>query len=602
MARDFLGGAGFGIKLLYDELKPGIDPLGADNKLIFANGPLTGTSVPCASRIAVAAKSPLTNAMGVALSGGHFPAELRKAGFDVVIIEGIAKKPTYIWINNGKVELKDASKLWGTQTTDCQLFIKEQLGDHNARIACIGPAGEKLGRMACIINERRAAGRKGLGAVMGSKNLKAIAVRGDHEVNIADIQKFTESRKRMLTYMKESPVLYPEFSKRGTSMAVDVTSALGILPAKNWSKTGDFAPMDKIGSDAHEKFNVRREACYKCPVKCSQVRAVRQGRYAGYLSEGPEFETTYAFGGQTGNDDLASIVAADRICDELGLDTISTGVTIGFAMELYERGILSLEDTNGLELNFGNHKAMIDLIRMIAFREGIGDILAEGSRLAAERIGQEADKFAMHIKGLELPGYDVRGAKAHGLNYATSYTGADHNRGYAFQEIFGVPIPEEVDRFSAEGKGEITKWNQDVRTATCDCATLCAFLLDTALPAVATQNTADLVSAITSIDISAEEVQRVGERVNNLARAFNIREGLTRKDDTFPERLMSEKIPAGASKGNVITKEELQEMLDDYYQKRGWSQEGIPTVEKLKQLRLDYVVEDLKQLINNNAG
>ncbi len=594
IARDFIGGAGFGVKFLYDEVKAGTNPLGLENKLIFAPGPFTGTTVPCASRIAITGKSPLTNAVGMCLSGGHFPAELKHAGYDVLIIEGKSEKPTYIWIKDGEVRFRDASRVWGTQTSDCQQIIKDELNDQNVRISCIGPAGEHLSKISCIINERRAAGRKGLGAVMGSKNLKAIAVLGSGSLNIASKEKFKVARGQMLKAMKESPVLYPQFANTGTPSNVDNTCALGIFPAKNWSATGKFAPVDQIGVEALETRRIGKEHCYDCPVGCSQLRLARTGPYAGILAEGPEFETLYSFGGQTGVDNMDSIIAADRLCDELGLDTISAGVTIGFAMELFEKGILTLADTGGLELNFGNHQAMNTLIRLIAFREGMGDLLSDGVKIASTRIGKGAERFAMHIKGLELPGYDVRGAKAHGLGYATAFTGADHNRGYAFQEIFGVPVPYAVDRLSIEGKGKLTKWNQDVRTATCDCPTMCVFLLDTAMAPTATENTAALMEAVTGLTLTPEEVTQVGERINNLARAFNVREGFTRADDTFPDRLMTEPLQSGASKGQLISKEDLNAMLDEYYTLRGWDlNTGIPTRKKLIELSLDYVADQL---------
>jgi aldehyde:ferredoxin oxidoreductase len=395
--------------------------------------------------------------------------------------------------------------------------------------------------------------------------------------------------------MKESPVLYPQFSKLGTPMVVDHTCAMGIFPTKNFIATGQFAPADKIGVEAQLTRNVGSEHCYGCPVGCSQLKVAKTGPYAGILAEGPEYETFFSFGGETGVDNIDAIIAADRLADELGLDTMSAGVAIGFAMELYEKGILSTKETGGLKLNFGNDEAMLTLLRMMAFREGIGDVLADGTKAAAQKIGKGSEKYAMHVKGLELPAYDVRGAKAHGLNYATSYTGADHNRGYAFQEIFGIPIPYEVDRFSAEGKGKLTKWNQDVRSATCDAPTMCAFLLDMAVPAIATQNTASLMEAVTGLKYKPEDIQAVGERINNLARAFNVREGFTRGDDTLPERLMTEPLKEGASKGQFISKDDLNKMLDEYYAERGWDiNTGTPTREKLKQLGLEYVADALR--------
>ncbi|MGD8387246.1 MAG: aldehyde ferredoxin oxidoreductase family protein [Desulfobacteraceae bacterium] len=592
-ARDFIGGAGFAIKYLFDELKPQTDPLGPENKLIFSVGPFTGTTVPCASRMAVTAKSPLTGAVGVALTGGYLPAELKFAGFDMLVIEGKAEKPTYLWIKDGTVKFRPAGKAWGTRTGDCQQIIKNELADQNVRIACIGPAGENLSKLSCIVNERRAAGRKGLGAVMGSKNLKAIAVRGTGTVPIADEEKFKAARADMLKSMKDSPILYSQFSNLGTPMVVNHTCEIGIFPAKNFTATGEFTPAEEIGVAAQERLKSGSEHCYQCPVGCTQLKLARTGPYAGTLGE-PEFETLYSLGGETGVDNAEAIVKADRLCDELGLDTISAGVTIGFAMELFEKGILGTDQTGGLELHFGNHDAMNALLRRMAFREGIGDMLADGVRAAAAKIGQGAEKYAMHVKGLELPGYDVRGAKAHGLNYATSYTGADHNRGYAFQEIFGIPVPWEVDRFSTEKKGVLTKWNQDVRSATCDCATMCAFLLDMAVPGNATQNTAALLDAVAGMTFTPEEVATVGERLNNLAKAFNVREGFTRADDTLPERLMTEPLKEGGSKGQVVSKEDLKTMLDEYYAERGWDvATGVPSREKLGQLGLGYVADQI---------
>jgi len=586
LVKNYLGGAGFAIKTLYDEVKPDTPPLDKANKLMFAVGPLTATGASCSSRMAVVAKSPLTGAVGMALAGGQFPAEMKMAGYDMIIIEGKAEKSTYVAIKDGKVRFRNADKVSGMLTTDTQLVIKDELGDHNYRIACIGPAGENLSPMACIINERRAAGRKGLGAVMGSKNLKAIAVRGTQHPNVVDAEKFKKARQVMNKAMKESPVLYPQFSKSGTPMVVDATSAMGIYPINNWSATGEIDMVKGLGDAAQSKMIIHKAHCHDCPVGCSQIKLVTSGPYAGYMSEGPEYETTYSLGSTLGIDYLPAVIAADRLCDEYGLDTMSAGVVIGFAMELYEKGILTKKDTDGLELKFGNHSILLEMLRKITYREGLGDILSQGTKKAAEIIGKGSEFYAMHIKGLELPAYDVRGAKAHGLNYATAYTGADHNRGYAFQEIFDIPVPEKVDRFAIKGKGRLTRWNQDVRSVTCDCAPMCAFLLDMAVPDIACQNTADLVNAASGTSFTAAEIQRIGERLNNIARLFNIGAGFTRKDDTFPKRLMTEPIKAGASRGQLISQKDLDEMLDEYYTERGWDKDGKPTAAKLKELGL----------------
>jgi aldehyde:ferredoxin oxidoreductase len=595
VVREFIGGAGTGIKYLFDRVKAGIDPLSPENQIMFSVGPFTGTSIPCASRMAVIGKSPLTNTVGVSLSGGFFPEEMKKAGYDLMIFEGKAEEPTYVVIKDEEVRFRNADALWGTQTTDCQQIIKDELHDQNLRIACIGPAGENLCRIACVINERRAAGRKGLGAIMGSKNLKAIAVRGSGSSFVASKEKLRPALKERTKAMKESPVLFPFFSKYGTSRGVNNHSAKGIFPARNWTATGEFMPVDRIGVEARQSRKIGQSRCAGCPVGCGQLTLARTGIYAGILSEGPEYETMYSFGGQTGVDNLDSIIASDRLSDELGLDTMSTGVAIGFAMELFERGILTTRDTEGLELRFGRHEAMFELVRKIAFRQGFGDLLADGVRIAALKIGKGSEKYAMHVKGLELPAYDVRGAYAHGLNYATSYTGADHNRGYAIQEIFGATVPYPVDRFGTEGKGELTKWNQDARAAVCDSPTMCAFIFDMALAPIALRNTAALMEAVTGFTFTPDDVLHVGERINNVARAFNVREGFGRAEDTLPERIMTEPLREGASKGHLISKEDLHVMLDEYYHARGWDLEnGIPTRRKLTELGLEQVADELE--------
>ncbi|MCK5162638.1 MAG: aldehyde ferredoxin oxidoreductase family protein [Desulfobacula sp.] len=593
VAKDFIGGAGFGIKYLFDEVPANTDALGPDNKLIFASGPLSGTNVPCASRMAVTAKSPLTGAVGMGLSGGHFPVELKFAGYDALIIEGKSLDPVYLSIKSGDIKFYSAKKLWGMKTTDTQQIIKNDLNDQNTRIACIGPAGENQIKIAAIINEWRAVGRKGLGAVMGSKNLKAIAVRGNDKIKVADKEKLKEARKVFTAAMKESQVLYPAFAKMGTPMVVDHTCNMGIFPTKNFSATGEYDPIEKIGIQAQTSRSVGKEHCYGCPVGCSQVKLAKTGDYAGIMTEGPEFETIYAFGGATGVEDIDAIIAADRLADEMGFDTISSGVAIAFAMELYEKGILTKKDTDGLELTFGNHEAMMAVLKKMPYREGIGGLLADGTRIAAQKIQKGSQKYAMHVKGLELPAYDVRGAKAHGLNFATAFTGADHCRGYAFQEIFGIPVPREIDRFEVKGKGELTKWNQDIRTATTDAPTMCGFILDMAVVGIAAQNTSSLLEAVTGIAYTPDKVLQAGERINNLARAFNVREGFTRSDDTLPDRLMTQPIPGGASKGHLISKEELQQMLDEYYAARGWDESGTPGCEKLTELGIGYVADQL---------
>lgn len=515
LAREYVGGAGFGIKYLYDEVPAGVDPLAPGNKLIFASGPMSGTDAPCTSRMALATKSPLTGAVSLALAGGYLPVELKFAGYDALIIEGKSENPVYIWINNGNVSFRSAKSLWGTNTLDCQQIIKDDLKDQNIRIACIGPAGEGQSKMAAIINERRAFGRKGVGAVMGSKNLKAICIRGNNEVHVASKEAFKVANSTMLKAMKDSPAVYP---------------------AKNYPALGEWAPIAPPGVGVRETKMVVKEPCYKCQVGCSKRQLVREGPYAGTLSVS-EYESLYSFGRRIGVDNLDSIIYAHRLCDEYGLDTMSVGVTIGFAMGLYEQGMITKDDTDGVELNFGNHEAMIELIHKIAFRQGFGDVLADGSNTAIAKIGKCSEK------------------------------------GNASLDISCVPVPEPVERFEpkgkpmGKGKGRVTKWNQDHKAVCADSAPLCKFMLDSYFPAGAAQNTAVMVNAATGFDFTAEEILRVGERITNLVRAFNVREGL-----------------------------ESKIMLDDYYSERGWNSQGIPTKGKLIELSLESVIQDFEQL------
>lgn len=597
LAKDYIGGAGFGIKYLFDEVPGDCDPLGEENKLIFVPGPLSGTSAPCASRMSLTTKSPLTNGVGMALSGGYFPVELKFAGYDVLIIEGKSEEPVYLWIKDDKVSIRRANQYWGMNTLDTQVAMKQELNEQAARIACIGPAGENLSKMAAIINERRAFGRKGVGAVMGSKNLKAIAVRGTKQVPIADEEAFKKARSTMLAGMKASPILYPEFSKLGTPMVVDATSAMGMFPSENYRNTGEDDYTEGLGAKSSLERTLGNEHCYGCPVGCTQVKLARGGnlKFQGSMSD-PEYETYYSLGSVCGVKSQEAVIHADHLCDKYGLDTISVGVTIGFAMELFENGLLSKDQVNGLDFRFGNADAMVDAITEIAYRnEGLGELLCDGTKVLAEKIGNGSEKYAMHVKGLEFPAYDPRGAKAHGFNYVTSYTGADHNRGYAPQEIFGADIPKAYDRFTAEGKGWLTMYNQDLRLATADCPTMCGFLIDMAVASIAEQNTADMVSAATGLEFKKEDIMVIGARVNNVARAFNLTAGMTKKDDTLPERVMTEPIKAGGSAGQMVTPDELNLMLHDYYEARGWTQEGVPTEAKLQELGLEDVADVLKQ-------
>lgn len=584
LAKDFVGGRGFGAKILFDELKHGTDPLSPDNILIAALGPLTGTPIPT-SRCTFITKSPLTQAYLNSSMGGFFPAELRFAGYDALIISGKAEKPVYIWIKDEDFEIRDAKEFWGMNTDEAEEKIRLKT-DPKARVACIGPAGENLVNYACVIADRKAAGRGGVGTVMASKNLKAIVVRGTKRVEMADPQAFQNVRKDLFKEVTSVPQL---LSKYGSSGVVSHMNELGVLPTRNFV-TGVFEGTEHISGEALDKFTVRKESCFGCPLGCGQFRVVKKGPYAGVDTIGPEYETVYTFGSHCGNSTPEAIIAADSLCDKLGLDTMSAGYVIGFAMDLYEKGILNKKEVDGLDLKFGNHEAMIEMIKKIAFKKGFGKVLAEGTLNASRRIGKGAESYVMAVKGLELPGYDPRGLKGHALSIATSNRGACHNRGYATQETRSWPWP--VDRFAVKGKGWLAKINQD-RCCVIDYPGWCLFF---AFRVNFEAYTARFLPAVTGVEDykNVDTLIKIGERINNLERAFNVREGFARKDDMFPERFCKEPMPEGNSKGQIF---EMEPMLDEYYKERGWdSKTGIPKREKLEELGLQNVAKELEML------
>lgn len=585
--KTYVGGALLGAKILFDETKPNMDPLSEENLLIYASGPLTGTETPCASRLCIITKSPLTGTITTSLSGGYFPVELKRAGYDAVVISGKAPEPMYLYIKDDKVSFRKASQYWGLNIFDTQVYIKEALNDQNIRISCIGAAGENLSLMAAIMNEARAAGRKGVGAVMGSKNLKAVAVRGTQEPQIHDEERFKEAIKRMNGIFRESPMV-KVFGEVGSTVAVEATNALGVLPAFNWQNNEDVDWNEKIGPEAVGEYKKTRNPCYRCPIACTQVRVAKNGTYAGIATEGPEYEALFSIGSMIGVKSAEFTIVADRLCDELGIDVISAGCTVAYAMELYQRGILT--ETDGLDLTWGNEEAILEMIQMLAYRQGFASVFSDGTKKAAEKLGKGSEKYTLEVKGLELPAYDVRGLKSHGLNFATCFTGADHNKGYSIQEVFGTPIPYAVERFDVEGKGKLTKFNQDF-AALYDIVNFCEFPAVISLAEVFQELIADIMSAATGIEYSEEDCWVIGERLNNLCRMYNIRDGFGRKDDSLPDRIKNEPLKFGASKGQSIPQKDLDFMLNEYYEARGWTNEGVPTDEKLRELDLEFTIK-----------
>ncbi len=578
--RKFLGGRGLGAKILYDELAAGTDPFSAENIVVIATGPLTGTKTPSSGRHVVISKSPATGGMTFSSSGGTWAVEFRKTGYDLIVLKGKAEKPTYLWISDGVVEFRDASKFWGKQVIEADDGIRAET-DEEAKVLQIGIAGEKKSYMAAILNEKyRAAGRTGLGAVLGSKNLKAIAVKGTKEIEVANSIAMRRAADKAMKIILENAVTKEDGALHtyGTAVLTNIMNGLGIYPTRNF-QTGVFADAEKIsGERMAETIFVKRTACFECPMECGRWIKVDEGKYAGIEGESLEYETTWAFGGQCGVSELDALAKANYVCNEYGVDTISCGNTIGFAMELFERGILTKGDI-GFELNFGDADAMVRMTELIAKREGFGDVLADGTVKAAEKIGKGSDYYTMQVKGLELPAYDPRGAMGIGLNFATGNRGGCHVTGYTIAaEAVGAPL--KVDPLDAsDDKVDLTILFQDF-TAAVDSAVNCLFLSF----AVGAEVWAEMIAGVAGWDgYDVEEFLKTGERIYALERIFNKREGFGRKDDTLPERLIKEPMPDGPAKGNVHP---LDELLKVYYDKRGYDHEGHPTEEKLRELGL----------------
>jgi aldehyde:ferredoxin oxidoreductase len=587
-AKKYIGGIGLGMRLYLDHSKPGVDPFSTENPLVLATGPLSGSMVPTGGNgHAFVSKSPQTFGVGEAKAHGHFGTEMKRAGYDAVVFYGKAERPVYLWIDDDAVQLLDAKYLWGKSPQETEDAIKKELKDAYIRVASIGVAGEKLVRIACIINEKtRACGRTGLGAVMGSKNLKAVAVRGSKDIAVANKDRLLELVKIQHERMKGPAAR--KYRTLGTPENVLVLNALGAMPTNNFTGAV-FRGADKIsGEYLNERFVAKIIACSSCAMRCEHIAVVPEGPYKGTTTR-IEYEPLWAMGPNCGVGDLDAILKGMELSNYYGADAISIGGIIGFAMDLYKNGIVSKE-TAGLELSFGNAETMIEMIKRVSLREGFGDTLAEGVKLAAEKIGNGADKYALHIKGVEMTGYDIRGLKTAALGYAVSFRGADHNRHGAY----GPDVSGKVDRFKAEkGRGKLVKETEDLYTII-DSIMVCKFSRGTYIKGF--DDLAALYVAVTGIEMSGEELRLAGERINNLGRLINIREGLTRKDDSLPWKVMHVPIPdEGPSKGSHVTQEELDLLLDDYYEARGWNREGIPTLEKLKELGMEdlaYIIKD----------
>ncbi|HSM24484.1 MAG TPA: aldehyde ferredoxin oxidoreductase family protein [Anaerolineaceae bacterium] len=580
-AAKYLGGRGWAIKYLLDEMDPTIDAFDPENMLIFATGPLTGTVAPTGNRYMVVTKSPLTGALTNSNSGGFFPTEMKRTGFDLFIIEGKADSPVYIWINNETVELRSAEHVWGKNVPETEDLLLAET-DRKAKVACIGPAGENLVLFASIMNDKhRAAGRSGVGAVMGSKNLKAVVVRGTQSIEIAHPDQLDNYCKAISKKVGDVMKAGGAMRVYGTSYVPPITNEMGILPTRNF-QTGRFEGIDGITGDViNEKYLKKPKPCFRCPIACGRDTKVDDPKYAGE-GEGPEYETIASYGSACGVDNMAAIIKANYLCNEYGIDTISAGMTIACAMELAEKGFIPREEI-GFDLKFGDPDAIIELTHQISSQTGFGKELAQGSFRLAEKYGHP--EISVTAKKQEFPGYDPRGSKGMGLLYATSNKGASHMSGdLAYSEVFGVP--KKIDALSLENKPELIKRFEDAFTVI-DSTGLCVFL---SVRYMFEDNIelwptplAEVMRLSTGVPFSQQMLLDAGDRIFNMERLFLLRAGFTKEDDSLPYRMLNEPLPDGPAKGHVV---ELDLMLPRFYQLRGWDPNGIPTKDTLDELEI----------------
>jgi aldehyde:ferredoxin oxidoreductase len=592
LAKSFLGGRGLNIKRLWDLLPPHTDALSPENVLIFGVGPLVGTIFPGGARFNATAMSPHTAILGDSNAGGFFGPELKFAGYDQLIIEGQADYPVYLWIKDDQVEIRDARTLWGRDTWETTLAIQEDLGDPDTQVASIGQAAENGVTFAGIfVNLNRALGRTGMGTVMASKNLKAIAVRGTGLIQVADMPRFNEIIARLDAAIYQHAE-YEQRVRLGTTKLLRALNDIGALPTRHFQE-GRFEDADAVNGEAIERlYKIKSKACFACTIPCSRFLVVDDPRFSGLRLEGPEYEPLAGFTARVGNSDLALALKCVDLANRYGMDAITLSEVISWAMECHQRGILSSDQADGLDLTWGNDHTILSLVHKVANREGFGDLLAEGVRKAAERLGKGSEQFAMHGKGLEVFQGDPRAIKAYGLGNAVASRGADHLRSEPWFEFSNDPeegirrfgMPETAFRLESRGKGLVVKHFEEM-AAVADSLEVCKNTYNN-MEVLSWDQTAELLQAATGWDITGDDVQRIGERIVNLERLLIAREGITRQEDTLPIRFLQEPMPEGSgpSTGSVL---ELEAMLDEYYVARGWDQEtGLPTRAKLRELDL----------------
>ena len=597
--RQYLGGQGIGMYYILKEMPANADPLGPDNVLTITLSVVTGAPVSGQSRVMANAKSPLTGAIGDAQAGGFWPAEAKAAGFDAFIIKGQAEEPVYLWVHDGKAELRDATHLWGQVTGDAEAAIREELDDRKIEVIQIGPAGEKLVRYACLINmANRANGRTGMGAVMGSKNLKAIAVRGKEKPAVADQKALSEIARWGAKNFPESDIY--SMGLHGTAGVLAYQQEDGGLPTRNWT-SGVFDEYEALdGTTMSETILKERDTCYACVVRCKRVVKVAEGPYqVDPLYGGPEYETLATFGSYCGISDLAAVSRANQLCNMYGLDTISAGATIAWAMDCFENGIITAEDTGGLELCFGNAEAMVKMTEMIAQREGLGDLLAEGMAQAAAKFGPEAEALVTAVKGNPMPAHMPEVKRSLALIYATNPYGADHQSHEHDPSYSGYPdrmaeldlLDPQPNKVLNTEKVRYAMYTQQLYSLL-NTVGVCQFVWGPAWQLYGPSQLVDMVRAVTGWNVSLWELMKAGERSLNMMRAFNAREGFTSAEDKLPPKLF-QPLTGGPSDGIAVTGEEMAAALPTYYAMCGWDIEGRPTRAKLEELGIGWVAGEL---------
>lgn len=601
MRKQYLGGRGLDMYLLYNHLKPGIDPLGPENVLTVSAGLLVGTLASASARTHIGAKSPLTGYVGSSNMGGFFAPELRWAGFDHLVVKGKADGPVYLWIHDNEIEIRDASDVWGEDAFDTQELIKEELGDPEIKVLCIGVAGENLVRFANVMTGvKNAAGRSGMGAVMGSKNLKAIAVRGTQDIKIRFPEKALENNERLLEHLKSTKFVQI-MQKWGTMFIYGVTNTTGLVRNRNFQLNQQVD--GNIECEHIEKYSLGTEGCFGCIIHCRHKYQIKEGPYAGTYGEGPEYTSQGAFGMEVGCNNFETVLVGNHLVNKYGIDTLEVGSLIAWAMELYEKGILTDEDTGGLKLEWGNDEAVLELVRQIAYREDLGDILAEGPLRAAEKIGKDSLKYCIHVKGMSNLHSDERPTPSLALGIATGSRGSDHLRSRpaidlyhlpepVLRRIYGGPKPYDgplsSDYTSYEGKPRMVLW-QEMMYEAIDCTGICKYHTIFLSPNLIEFNElSNLIYLNTGLEFTPEEIWDIADRAYTVERLFNIREGLTRADDWLVDRYFDEPTPIGlpVARNKTIDREKFKQMIDEYYELHGWDENGVPRPETLEALGL----------------